>query len=692
MKKIVLGNDFNLIIPVSRKVHTSTGDVIQDFNLLPACTDLQVNLVNFNETISLPCSVDVEHTSRLIANVDSSKLNIGNYALEVKGKIYGNAWRSNEYEQIAFVNNNSSADEVFDGEIIEGESSVEVDHVFILLPPTADLTQLIDEASEVIDEANTALDTMNKATEGANKVDIDLNEANLEITRRTGEKKNFDLSTLKGEKGDGGKVQDVLVYGKSALVDNNTVNITNIGLLRYGTSYITPYIEEYHRPIKALVDTSEYMYCHLDDALANNEIPYYIYDVQLNKFIELTKNTYQDVDGGDFFNTSEPLDLSHELYLDNDKTGDISDLTKLEIEDSNLFIGLPYVCKNDDLEDDQYDQYIWDDTSRKWITVLESWYFGGGDFFNTSEPLDLSHELLGVSLKDKIPIKTSTAYNQYSIALGYMASANNQYSIAIGYSASANNQYAIAIGYSALANNQYAIAIGHQAKGYVDSIAMGYSASANNQYSIALGYMASAYNQYSIAIGHSASANNQYSIAIGSSALAKRQYSIAIGYSASAGSTSLESIAIGYQATSNGSSVIALGSRASANNHYSIAIGYQATSNNNPGAIVIGTNKPTTKSIYTIGIQTNNVIDMDVDNKGLYLIGLGGYTGTNLVVKEGSAEKLNPNIKSVQDLIKEKVVKETVDFIADATTAEDVVTKFNQLLANLRSAGIMKSK
>lgn len=182
MKKIVLGNDFNLIIPVSRKVHTSTGDVIQDFNLLPACTDLQVNLVNFNETISLPCSVDVEHTSRLIANVDSSKLNIGNYALEVKGKIYGNAWRSNEYEQIAFVNNNASADEVFDGEIIEGESSVEVDHVFIILPPTAGFTEIIDQASNV---------------------DIDLNDANLEITRRTGEKKSFDLNTVNVEIGEG---------------------------------------------------------------------------------------------------------------------------------------------------------------------------------------------------------------------------------------------------------------------------------------------------------------------------------------------------------------------------------------------------------------------------------------------------------------------------------------------------------
>lgn len=201
MKKIVLGNDFNLIIPVSRKVHTSTGDVIQDFNLLPACTDLQVNLVNFNETISLPCSVDVEHTSRLIANVDSSKLNIGNYALEVKGKIYGNAWRSNEYEQIAFVNNNASADEIFDGEIIEGELSVEVDHVFIFFNPTTELGNLINQVSEVIGEANTALDTMNKATEGANKVDIDIQESNLEITRRTGEKKTFDLETLRGEQG-----------------------------------------------------------------------------------------------------------------------------------------------------------------------------------------------------------------------------------------------------------------------------------------------------------------------------------------------------------------------------------------------------------------------------------------------------------------------------------------------------------
>ena len=641
MKKIVLGNDFNLIIPVSRKVHTSTGDVIQDFNLLPACTDLQVNLVNFNETISLPCSVDVEHTSRLIANVDSSKLNIGNYALEVKGKIYGNAWRSNEYEQIAFVNNNASADEVFDGEIIEGESSVEVDHVFILLPPSADLTQLIDQASNV---------------------DINLNDANLEITRRTGEKKSFDLNTLKG---DAGKVQDVIVYGKSALVDGNKVNISNLGLLRCGTSYVTPYLINYStRPIKVLVDTSEYMYCHLGDDLEDNVIPYYIYDVQLDKFIEITKNTYQDIESGDFFSTSEPLDLSHELYLDNSKIGDISNpnLIKLEIEYSNLFSGLPYVCHEDSLDDDLGDQYIYDATSGKFITVLESWYFSGGDFFSTSEPLDLSHELLGVSLDEfKLPFKNASA-NQYAIALGYQASAKTN-AIALGYQASAKTN-AIALGYQASANNQYAIAIGYQA-------------SANNPFGSA--------KTNAIAIGYQASANSQYGITMGYQAKGHSD-GITMGYQAKG----YGDITLGSEAASDNYS-IAIGSIANASKPFTVAIGYQAKASNQ-NAIAIGYNKHTTKSLYTIGIHYVNVIDMDVDNKGLYLIGLGGYTGTNLVVKEGSVEKLNPNIKSVQNLINEKVDRETVDFIADATTAEDVVTKFNQLLANLRSAGIMKSE
>ena len=55
-----------------------------------------------------------------------------------------------------------------------------------------------------------------------------------------------------------------------------------------------------------------------------------------------------------------------------------------------------------------------------------------------------------------------------------------------------------------------------------------------------------------------------------------------------------------------------------------------------------------------VGFNGVNGIDMDRDNYGLYLKGFGGYDGTNLVVKSGDTETLNPNIKSVQQIINEK--------------------------------------
>ena len=90
---------------------------------------------------------------------------------------------------------------------------------------------------------------------------------------------------------------------------------------------------------------------------------------------------------------------------------------------------------------------------------------------------------------------------------------------------------------------------------------------------------------------------------------------------------------------------------------------------------------------------------MDRDNYGLYLKGFGGYNGTNLVVKNGGTETLNPNIKSVQQIINKKA--DLVDGklkaeqlpklvnITNASTAEEVVTKFNALLADLKAKGYM---
>ena len=101
---------------------------------------------------------------------------------------------------------------------------------------------------------------------------------------------------------------------------------------------------------------------------------------------------------------------------------------------------------------------------------------------------------------------------------------------------------------------------------------------------------------------------------------------------------------------------------------------------------------------------------MDRDNYGLYLKGFGGYDGTNLVVTTNTVEKLNPNIKSVQEIINEKAdlvngkiktdqlpneiinkITTKLENITDATSAEEVVTKFNSLLADLKAKGFMKA-
>ena len=50
-----------------------------------------------------------------------------------------------------------------------------------------------------------------------------------------------------------------------------------------------------------------------------------------------------------------------------------------------------------------------------------------------------------------------------------------------------------------------------------------------------------------------------------------------------------------------------------------------------------------------------------------YLIGLGGYDGTNLTVTNNDVETLNPNIKSVQEIINEKADLIPIVTSTDAT-------------------------
>ena len=162
MKKIVKGNDFTLKIPVMKMVEGQA----QAFPL-PACTDIVVQVCNQFKRIPLAFEIDVKEDNVLIARVEGDKMSLGTYAIEVKGKIFGNDWRSNEYPQFSIVSNNADADTTF-GETDEGDNSVEMDTAMVILPPTVELSDLIGKANEALKTNKETNDTLN-ANEEARK-------------------------------------------------------------------------------------------------------------------------------------------------------------------------------------------------------------------------------------------------------------------------------------------------------------------------------------------------------------------------------------------------------------------------------------------------------------------------------------------------------------------------------------------
>ena len=166
MKKIVRGNDFTMRVPVRKIV----GGEVEKFPL-PACEEVEVNLVNAFRRRRMAHTIGVEDDSLLEVRVHSSEMALGAYALEVKGKLFGCSWRSNEYEQIMLVDNNAQGDTVFEPH--EGEDSVEMDTAVVVLPPTVELGNLITGAHEAIEKANAATDRANVSADKADKAAAD---------------------------------------------------------------------------------------------------------------------------------------------------------------------------------------------------------------------------------------------------------------------------------------------------------------------------------------------------------------------------------------------------------------------------------------------------------------------------------------------------------------------------------------
>lgn len=180
MKKIVRGNDFTLRIPVKKIVNGE-----QVAFPLPACTDIVVNIVNQYRRVALSYTIDTTEDNIINARVEGDAVSVGTYALEVRGKIFGNDWRSKEYEQFAIVDNNASGDTAFNGELIEGEDSVEMNTALVILPPTAELTQLITDANTAIGTAKQTDATL-KANESG-RTEAEQQRASAEVARVSAE-------------------------------------------------------------------------------------------------------------------------------------------------------------------------------------------------------------------------------------------------------------------------------------------------------------------------------------------------------------------------------------------------------------------------------------------------------------------------------------------------------------------------
>lgn len=190
MKKIVRGNDFTLRIPVCKMVNGE-----QVAFPLPACTDIQVNIVNQYRRVSLAYSIDTAEDNIILARVEGDAVSVGAYALEVRGKIFGNDWRSKEYEQFAIVDNNASGDTEFNGELVEGEDSVEMNTALVILPPTAELTQLINDTNAALETAKQTDATL-KANE-SERTEAEQQRASAEVARVSAENKRSESEEVR---------------------------------------------------------------------------------------------------------------------------------------------------------------------------------------------------------------------------------------------------------------------------------------------------------------------------------------------------------------------------------------------------------------------------------------------------------------------------------------------------------------
>lgn len=170
-----------------------------------------------------------------------------------------------------------------------------------------------------------------------------------------------------------------------------------------------------------------------------------------------------------------------------------------------------------------------------------------------------------------------------------------------------------------------------------------------------------------------------------------------------------KSIYIGESIDVDGYNGIAIGRDIRSNSDKTVIIGSNGTANTSDGYIGIGYDiTENTNAIYQIaGHGGDNQYSLEetltYDNQHKkYIYGIGGYDGTNSnaegvkSLQEVLADKADassiPDVSTKADLVDGKLKADQLpklDNIAAATTTEDMITKFNALLTDLKAKGYM---
>lgn len=268
------------------------------------------------------------------------------------------------------------------------------------------------------------------------------------------------------------------------------------------------------------------------------------------------------------------------------------------------------------------------------------------------------------SIKKKNDTSDATASGNHSVNLGYNSKVSKDYAFAEGNTTTVSGYGSHAEGWGTTASGNYGSHTeGNNTTASGDySHAEGIGTAASGRDSHAEGDRVVAEGIASHAEGSRTTASDSGAHAEGGGTTASGKWSHAEGQGTTASGE--WSHAEGQNTTASGERSHVEGYKTTANGYDSHAEGHETTASGNCSHVEGKYNVPSTLSIHCVGIgysEKDTVIKQnaeDISYSGAkYLIGLGNYDGTNLTVTSDGTESINPDSKSVQQILNKLVEK-----------------------------------